>query len=330
MLWFAILTLMGFLAGTLAWSFGRAKEYQGIGWAFIVLVVWLNPITMPSMIVGQTSLLFLGCLALGQYTFENDSPRLGCFLWSILFLKPHIALPFFVLAWVLGGWRRAAGIALAVFLWNVLGGLIVTGSLEGSYRLFRVYLEFVGAGHKTVIYNLVGENFQIPSWNRIIAATGGPAIDLTIWMTLAGFATWGLLIVGRLRLSGTLSRDRLDPAYLVAVTAVGAIFFAQVLANEMLLLGLLAPLILQHFDAGRKRDAYALIAILLFLMIPLTLTDRIADLFGWPEESRHRTLIRSHKCFGMAILAIYLLVRGPVRETTAPSGSKAATAEPLD
>lgn len=310
-LWFIVLTTMGFLCGLLAYSFGRSQEHLGSGWPIIVLAVWMNPITMPSLVVGQTTLLFVGCIVLGHYAFENDSPRLGTFLWSITFIKPHLALPFLVLAWVLGGWKRPFGIGLAVVAWNVLGGLIVTGTLEGAYALFRTYLEYLGAGHKQVIFNLVAENYQIPSWNRMLAAAGGPAIDLKIWMTLTGFAVWGLLVAGRMWRARALGRDRLDPAYLAAVTAVGSLFFPQVLAYEMIILALLTPLILQHFDANRRGDAYALIAMLLFLMLPMNFTNRIADFFGLGEQSRSRTLLRSHKCFGMALLATWLLVRGP-------------------
>ncbi len=327
-LWFFFLSACGFLSGILAYSFGRAKERQGSGWALIVLLVLLNPITMPSMVKGQMGILFVGSLALGQYAFENGCPRFGCFLWSIPFIKPHLALPFLILAWVLGGWRRAAGIAFVVALWNLLGGLIVFGSLEGAVRLFRIYIEYIAASHKTVVYNLVAENYEILSWNRILFASGGPAIDLKIWMTLTGFAVWGLLILGRMRLSGPVSRERLDPAYLVAVTAVGALFFAQVLAYEMILLALLAPLILQHFDANRRSDAFAMIAILLFLLIPMNLTDQLAERVGWDESSRQRTLMRSHKCFGMAMLAIYLLIRGPARKEPIASQAPASPARP--
>ena len=309
--WFFFLTAMALLAGILAYTFGRIRERHGIGWAFVVLIVLLNPVTLPAMVVGQTGLLFVACIALGQYAFENESPRLGCFLWSVLFIKPHLALPFLVLAWVLGGWRRVVGILVVVAIWNLLGGLIVMGTFEGSIRLFRLYIEYLATAHKTVVYNLVAENYQILSWNRIIAACGGPAIDLRIWMTLTGFAVWGLLVLGRFRLNGPIDRERLDHAYLLAVTAVGALFFAQVLAYEMLLLALLTPLILQHLDANRRRDAFALIAMLLFLMMPMNLTDQLAERFGWGEESRQRTLMRSHRCFGMAALAIWLLIRGP-------------------
>lgn len=312
-LWFFFLTGMGILAGLLAYSFGRARERQGRGWALIAIVVLLNPITLPTMVVGQTGLLFLGCIAMGQYAFENECPRLGTFLWSITFIKPHIALPFLILAWVLGGWRRAAGIMICVALWNLCGGLIVTGNVEGAIRFFRFYVEFVGAAHKTVKFNLVAENFQILSWNRMLVASGGPAVDLKIWMTLTGFFVWGLLIYSRMRL-GTM---RLDQAYLVAATAVGALLFAQVLAYEMILLAFVAPLILQHFDANRKRDAYVLIALLLFLMLPMNLTDQLADRFGFEEMSRPRILMRSHKCFGIAALAIWLLIRGPAASNMA-------------
>lgn len=329
LVWFILLSTMGFICGLLAYSFGRSQERLGIGWPFIVLIVWMNPITISSLMIGQTTLLFVGCLVLGQYAFENDSPRLGTFLWSITFIKPHLALPFLVLAWVLGGWKRATGIIVVVALWNLFGGLIVTGTLEGSYDLFRFYLEYLRIGHNAGAFNLAAETFQIPSWNRIIAASGGPAIDLNIWMTLTGFAIWGLLVTGRLWLAGALGQVRCDPAYLVAVTAVGALFFAQVLAYEMVLLALLAPLILQHFDAGRKGDALALIAMLLFMMLPMNLTDQLADRFGWPEETRQRTLIRSHKCFGMAALALYLLIRGPIRTTAAAGESKTRPVEAL-
>lgn len=310
-MWFFFLTAMALLSGILAYCYGRDKQHQGIGWPFIVLIVLLNPITMPSLVVGQTTLLFLACFAMGQFAFENDCPRLGTFLWSIPFIKPHLALPFLVLAWFLGGWGRVAGIVILVAIWNLLGGMVATGSVDGSIRLFRLYVEYIGSGHKAVVFNLVAENYQITSWNRILAALGGPAIDLKIWMTLTGLGVWALLLAARMRLRGPLGEQPLDPAYLLAVTTVGALFSVQVLAYEMILLALLAPLILQHLDAHRRKDAFALIVVLLFLMIPINLTDQVAAGFGWDEDSRQRTIFRSHRCFGMAALAILLLVRGP-------------------
>jgi hypothetical protein len=108
-----------------------------------------------------------------------------------------------------------------------------------------------------------------------------------------------------------LSRERLDSAYLLAVAVTASLFFAQVLAYELILIALLAPLILQRIDQGKRWDAYALIAIVLFLVTPMSSMDRIADVFGLEEFGRGRTLLRSHRCFGLAGLAVYLLVRGP-------------------
>ena len=309
--WCFVLTAFGLACGTLAWTFGRSPIRRGTGWVAIVLALLLNPVTQVSLVVGQTGLLLAGCIALGQFCFERGRPRLGCFFWAIIFIKPHLAIPFFVRAWILGGWQRAVGIALFSAILNFFGGLIAYGTIGGAVHLFGEYLEYVGSAHKSVFFNLVEQNYQILSWNRLLAALGGPAIDLKIGTILAGFALWGLLIYGRFQFR-PLSRKRSDDAYLVAVTAVGALFFAQVLAYEMVLLVLLAPLILQHFDAGRRGDAWLLVGLLLFLSVPIDIVDRLGDLLRLAEESRGRTLLRSHKSFGMALLAIYLLGRGPM------------------
>jgi hypothetical protein len=322
-LWFCVLSLFGFCCGTLAWTFGRDPARQGTGWVVIILLVLINPVTIPAMIVGQTGLLFAGLIALGQYCFESNSPRLGCFLWAVAFFKPHLALPFLVLAWLLGGWKRAAAIAGIVAVLNLLGALMIHWNLLDALRFCLDYAEFVGKAHKAVRYNLVAENYQILSWNRCLAAAGGPAIDLKVWMVLGGFALWAALVAGRLRLGGA----RRDPAYLLAVTTVGTLCFAQVLAYELILLVLLAPLILQHFDAGRKADAYLLLALIAFLLVPLTTTDRIADQLQLAEDARGRTLLRSHRCFGVAALTLALLIRGPARRPS-PSFDPSSASPP--
>lgn len=328
--WFAVLTAFGILCGTLAWTFGRAPPNRGTGWAVIVLVLLLNPITMPSLVVGQTTLLFAGCIAFGQYCFESGSPRFGCFLWALIFFKPHLALPFLALAAILGGWKRFAGIVFFVVLLNLLGGLLTRGTFSGSIQLFREYLDYIASAHKTVVFNLVEANYQIPSWNRILVACGGPAINLTIAMTLGGFAVWAALIAARLRFAAPwrdlFDRTKLDQAYLLAAAVVAALFFAQVLAYEMILLVLLSPLILQSIDAARRNEAWVIIALVVFLLIPLTTMDQIADRMGLGEESRGRLLLRSHKCFGMAALAIFLLIRGPRQAAPAPVDKSVAPA----
>ncbi|MCE9532978.1 MAG: DUF2029 domain-containing protein [Planctomycetes bacterium] len=307
--WSILLTLMGLACGTLAWTFGRDPARRGAGWEIVVLALLLNPVTLPGIVVGQTSLFFVGCVALGQYCFEVGRPRVGCFLWAMLFFKPHLAIPFLGLALVLGGWRRVAGIIVLVAFLNLLGGFLTRGTFFGSINLLREYVEYVGGARGTVVFNQVAQNYQIPSWNRILAAVGGPAIDLKVWMTIAGFGFWGLLVWGRTRLSGTTLKA--DPAWLAAVTAAGTLFFAQVLAYEMIVLVLLAPLILQWHDRGQCVDFRITIGLLLFLMLPMSVMDQIANLGGLGEDSRGRILLRSHRCFGMAALVIFLHVRGP-------------------
>jgi hypothetical protein len=285
----------------------------------IAVVVLLNPITLPTLVVGQTSLFFAGCIALGEYCFERGRPRLGCFLWALTFFKPHLALPFFALAGFLGGWKRVAGIVLFVAVLNLLGGLLTRPTLAGAIGLFGEYIDYLGSAHKNVVFNLVAANYQIPGWNRMIAAAGGPIIELRIWMVLAGFAVWAAIIAIRLRLAAPwhdlADRDKIDAAYLLAVTTVGSLFFNQVLASEMILLVLLAPLIAQHIDANRRRDAWVLAGLLVFLILPFNVMDQIADALGLGPLSRGRTVLLSHKCFGMGALSTWLVVRGPYRES---------------
>ena len=80
-----------------------------------------------------------------------------------------------------------------------------------------------------MLFNRVDQNYQILSWNRIIAAVGGPAIELGISTVLAGLALWSALIAIRLRLHAAwrdvIDRTKIDPAYLLAVTAVGSLSF---------------------------------------------------------------------------------------------------------
>jgi hypothetical protein len=327
--WFFLLTLFGALCGTLAWTFGRTAAHRGTGWAIIVVVLLLNPVTLPTLVVGQTPLLFAGCIALGQYCFERDCPRMGCFLWAFTFFKPHLALPFLALAAILGGPMRALRIVMVVALLNLLGGLLTYGTLAGAFHLFGEYVDYIGSAHKDVVFNRVDQNYQILSWNRIIAAAGGPAIELGISMVLAGLAVWAALIAIRLRLAApwrdVFDRNKIDPAYLLAVTAVGSLFFNQVLASEMLLLVLLAPLTVQHIDANRRRDIWVLVGLLIFLFLPFPFMDQVADWLGLDPQSRGRALLRSHKCFGMGVLAAWLLVRGPARSANIESRSDETT-----
>jgi len=305
--WTILLSLCGLACGTLAYTFGRDPTKRGDGASWIALAVLLNPVTLPALVVGQTGLFLVGCLAAGQYCFEANRPRYGCFLWALIFFKPHLTLPFLLLAGILGGWRRVLGILLFTGLLHLFGGFIVRGTLGGSVLFLREYLDYLGSAHKAVKFNLVAENFQILSWNRLLVAMGGPAIDLKVSMTIAGFAFWAVLAFLR------SWKQKLDPAWLLAMTAVGTLCFAQVIAYEMIVLALLAPWIVQAFDRNERASAWIVVGLLLFLLIPLQVLDQLANMLQLDEGSRGRTILKSHRCFAIVFLAIYLLNRGPKR-----------------
>lgn len=322
--WFLLLTLAGIACGLLAWTCGRSRERHGTGAVLIVLAVLLNPVTQLSLVVGQTTLLFAGLIALGQFCFDHGRTSLGCLLWAMTFFKPHLALPFLLLALACGGWKRFLTVAVMVLVLNVLGTLLARGTLGGTISLFREYVKFISAGREQVRYNLVAENFQITSWNRVVVSAGGPAIDLKISMTLAGFAIGALLTALRLRLKAGSWRDaynriQSNSAYLLAMTAAGTMVFAQALAYELILLVLVSPLIVQAVDVGQRRYALVLIVLLLSsTLIPISLSEQIADFCKLEEQSRSRTLLRSHKCFVVAGLWLYMLICGPCRCLTGP------------
>src|SRR5262249_37451250 len=129
-------------------TFGGERPRSLIGQLAPVLLL-LNLLTLAGIVVGQTPLLAVGCVAAGQWCFENRRAVLGSVLWAIPFIKPHLALPLIPLAWYLGGWKRAAGVVAAVAGLNLLGCL-----LAGRSPLLLVeYLEFIGSAHKSVIWN---------------------------------------------------------------------------------------------------------------------------------------------------------------------------------
>jgi len=306
--WWIVLTACAIGTATLAWTFGRDERRRGLGWPFIIIVVLLNPLTLPSLVVGQTTLLVVASIAIGQLCFERGRPTVGCLLWSLSFLKPHLAILFLAVPLVQGGWKRAAGIVMLVGLWNLAGGLILRRDPAGAVKLLPEYLDYLATAHKAVIFNQVEQNYQIPSWNRLLFVVGGPTINLRISMVLAGYALWAALIAVR---NGRHAMR--DPAYLLAAAAVGTLEFAQVLAYEMLLLVLVTPWLLQLLDEGRQAAAYSLIGLLLLALVPMTTMANVANGWGLADDSQGRQLLLSHKCIAMAGLMLQLLLAGARR-----------------
>lgn len=243
-LWGTLLGIMALLTASLAWTFGRSPERQGRGWEWVVATVLVNPLTRLTMLVGQTGLLFVGCVALGQWLHERGRPRLAALLWAVPFVKPHLALFLLGVAFALDGWRRVLAIVIAIAGLNLLG-ILLSGP---DWRMPWDYLELLRYGHKAVLYNQVAESRQITSWNRLLFVLNGPAIDLGFGGTLIGYAIWSLAVWLRVRLSGLSA----SPAYVLAMGAVGGVLVCQVLGYELLVLCLLASLLLQWLDSGKR------------------------------------------------------------------------------
>ncbi len=190
----------------------------------------LNPLALAIVVVGQVSLVTVGCIAAGLLALERRRPTLATLLWIVPFVKPHLALPLIPLLGYLAGWRYAALLVLFVAGLNLLGA-----GLAGESPL--AYLDYLEQAHKVVAFNRVERNPSLTSWNCLLHAAGGPAIELDAWTTLGGYSIWLGLIVGRIAIAGQAP----SPAWLIAAAAVGSLLCAQVLRYEVVLLVLTAP-----------------------------------------------------------------------------------------
>lgn len=141
-------------------------------WPVLMVV---NFLTLAIVQKGQTTLVATACIAFGLVCFSRNRPLAGTLLWSVAFVKPHVALPLIPLAWFLGGWKRAAALVFIVALENVLGAMIV----GGSPLFIGEYLDFLAAGHKAVAFNLAERNVEITSWNRLLYVATGHLIEQT-------------------------------------------------------------------------------------------------------------------------------------------------------
>src|SRR5205823_2963222 len=151
-----------------------------------------NYLTLAVIELGQTSLLFVGCAAGGLWCFERKRGAAGVALWSVCFVKPHLALPLLPLAWYLGGWKRAAALLGVVAALNLIGATVV----GGSPLFLRDFLVYLGSTHKAVVFNRAELNPEITSWNRLLYALTEPVaggrflVELSATTTVAGFAGW--------------------------------------------------------------------------------------------------------------------------------------------
>lgn len=231
----------------------------GLVWLFVPFVLLLNPFIRDIVTVGQVTVVSLGCVALGQWAFERKRPVLGTLLWSVVFVKPHVALPLIPLAWYLGGWRRAAGLVAVVAGLNLIGATLA----GGSPLFLRDYLAFLPTGHKEVKFNQAMLNPQITSWNRLLFALGGPLVELTAVTTLAGYLVWFGLVAGRCAIAGRLP----SPAWAATAAVAGAVVCSQVLAYELLFLAVAVPWVRDLFAGGWRALGGAAVLLLVVHLI---------------------------------------------------------------
>jgi hypothetical protein len=266
--WAVTCGLAGLALAYLPRRFGAPKELSPV-WAVAPFVLLLNNFTVVVLTVGQTTLVAAGCVAAGQWCFERGRRWVwvGCVLWAVPFVKPHLALPLIPLAWYLGGWRRAAGVLAAV------GALTLAGcQIAGGSPLFlRDYLAFVSEGHKVVSFNRVEINPQIGSWNRLLFAAGGPLVELTAVSTVGGYLVWFGLAVARCAAAGV----KPSASWAVAVCATGAVLCSQVLPYELLVLVLVVPYLRDSFAAGYRVLPAVTLLLLLAQLLPPGLLEGI-------------------------------------------------------
>jgi hypothetical protein len=312
------------LAAAAGWGVRNLSDSPLPSWftAAAVVAVLLNPMTLFVLIVGQSTLLVLSCIVLGEAAYRAGWKRIGCILWAVCFIKPHIAFPLLPLAWYLNGWKRTAEVAAWAAALNVLAGVVFFGK-----PLFVLdYLKCVQQGHQTVEFNRVGVNKQITGWNRLVAAAGGPAIELGMIGTLVSYAA--LLVVAGLRLT-VFGKVKPTREWCFALAGCASLYCCQLLPYELPMLCLALPYLVGLIGSDRPRERLAAV----FIAVPAAFAFVDGGDGGWYYQLLARTvgstwleaLLQSHRAIGVMLTTVAVLVVGP-RQSVAASGSTSATA----
>jgi hypothetical protein len=268
---------------------GRAR------WGPVLAVVALADPLLPMVSsLGQTTTLMAGLLLVGYGAIVRGWKVAGALAWSVLFMKPHLALPLLPLAFALGGRRTGVALIAAVVGGNLLGLSLSPDPLG----LPLEYLRHVAGGHKLVEYNRVEFNPQLTSWNNALLAGGGPLIELGIGGMLAGYAFVAAVIAVRCRGS------KPDPAWLLAVAVAAVPVVCQVLAYEMLLLVGVLPLVAQRWPGTPWWRLAVLGGFWLLKSVPVETANALAEAVG---QGRLGQLIIAHRSFAaLGILGVAL------------------------
>ena len=268
----------------------------------VPFLLLLNFLALAVVMVGQFAVVFVGCVATGLWCFARGDRLgawLGVLLWSVAFVKPHVALPLIPLAWYLGGWKRAAALVGVVAAFNLIGATLV----GGSPLFLRDYLDYLGGSFRAVMFNRAELNYEMTSWNRLLYVATQPfagdrfLIEQTAKTAVASYLVWFGLVLGRCGLAGV----KPSAAWALAATAAGAVWCPQVLGYEALVLALAVPWVQNLFADGRRTWGFAAVLLLGLQAIPFQALDTIGFDF--------------HRPLGVALFAVLVLV-APIKKAS--------------
>ncbi len=279
-------------------------------WGPVLAVVALADPLLPMVSsLGQTTTLMAGLLLLGYGATVRGWKVAGALAWSVLFMKPHVALPLLPLAFALGGRRTGVALIVAVIGANLLGLALSPDSLG----LPLEYLRHVAGGHKLVNYNRIEFNPQLTSWNNALLAGGGPLIELGIGAILAGYA--GVAVVGATRCRGA----KPDPAWLLAVGVAAAPVCCQVWAYELVLVVAVLPLVAERWPGTPWWRLVALAGFWVLKSVPVETGNALAAAVG---PGRIEQLVQAYRSFAaLGILGMVLTLSPGERRVSARCSS---------
>ncbi len=264
--WLAVQIAATTAVGWLIARFGREDDPpRPAVTAWVAVAVTLNCITLLCYGLGQMTPIVAAAVVVGHALTRRGRTALGLLAWSLVGIKPQLAIAFLALALYLEGPRRTAVIVALIVLANVLGCVVLGGRLG----MLADYARFVVATQGRLAFNRA-ESFHLVSWNHAVYALTGRSIEPSIGVMLAGLAAWAGLLHLRLRAAGS----RWTPAYALAAAALGDLVCARAHGYDMMLLALLTPWLLTLRD-GRRRGVAALAVglIAIALVVPNTVIE---------------------------------------------------------
>jgi len=305
-------TVMFCLTLLTAWQLIRLTEETLHPWLAFSIAMWVafNWMTMAIYNVGQTGLLMLSCITLGEVLWRSGWKRFSAILWAVAFIKPHIAIALIPLAFALDGWKRALEVAFWAGVLNLITGLVFFGK-----PLFILdFVKFVEQGHQTVEFNRLVLNKQILSWNRIYFSLGGEGFEMGITRTFLGFLIVSVVVFIRQRIAGEYSRQ-----WLLACAGGSMVVCCQVLACELTALFLALPYLAQNLVSPSWRSRSVALACLGFMA--WAWTDSFPGngyyefIDSWCTNDWLHNVLETNRSISCCMFLLIVLIAGPGKST---------------